>query len=126
MLRNTQRVASESRSTILIIRIIRIGIIDKIIDIKKIPIRIVIKIIVIKYLIIIARSQNAIICKNFKNKFLLISRVFLPNQIIIKTLKNKIKKIIIKIAVTTSVLRIKGEIRIEKFKYILLGRIKNI
>jgi hypothetical protein len=110
----------------LIIRIVKIEIIDKIIDIKKIPIRIVIKTIVIKYLIAAARSQNAIICKNFRNRFLLISRVSLSSQIIVKTLKSRIKKIIIRIAVTISVLRIEGEIKIEEFKYISLGRIKNV
>jgi hypothetical protein len=110
----------------LIIRIVKIKIIDKIIDIKKITIRIAIKIIVIKYFIIIARSQNVIICKKFRNRFLLIFRVFLPNQIMVKMFKNRIKKIIIKIAVITSVLKIKGKIRIEEFRYISLKRIKNI
>jgi hypothetical protein len=110
----------------LIIRIVKIEIIDKIIDIKKILIRIVIKIIVIKYFIAAVRSQSAIICKNFKSRFLLIFRVSLSGQIMVKTFKNRIKRIIIRIAVTISVLRIEGEIRIEKFKYISLGRIKNI
>jgi hypothetical protein len=120
MLRSTQRVVSGNRFTVLVIRIVRIEIIDKIIDIKNFFTRIAIKIIVIKYFIAVARSQNAIICKKFRNKILLISRVFSPGQIMITTLKSRIKKIIIRIAVTISVLRIKREIRIEKFKYISL------
>jgi hypothetical protein len=111
---------------VLIIKIVRVKIIDKIIDIKKIFIRIAIKIIVIKYFIIAVRSQNVIICKKFRNRFLLISRVFSPNQIIVKTFKIRIKKIIIRIAVIISVLRIRGEINIKKFRYISLKRIKNI
>jgi hypothetical protein len=126
MLRSTQRVVSRSRSTVLIIRIVRIEIIDKIIDIKKILTRIAIKIIVIKYLITVARSQNVIICKKFKARFLLISRVSSLGQIIIKTLKIRIRKIIIKIIVTTSVLRIEKKMRIEEFRYLSLKRIKNI
>jgi hypothetical protein len=122
MLRSTQRVVSGNRFTILIIKIVRI----KIIDIKKISIQIAIKIIIIKYFIIIARSQNVIICKKFRNRFLLISRVFSSGQIIIKTFKIKIRIIIIRIIVTTFVLKIRGEIRIEKFRYISLKKIKNI
>jgi hypothetical protein len=110
----------------LVIRIVKIKIIDKIIDIKKILTRIAIKIIVIKYFIVVARSQNAIIYKRFKNKSLLIFRVFSPGLIMIKTFKIRIKRIIIRIIVIISVLRIRGEIRIEKFRYISLKRIKNI